>query len=104
MKIKVLQEAEDDLIADRKFYDERQPGLGDYCIKCLIADIELLPRTAGSHAKHYGSHRSICERFPYAIYYRLEDDVLQIRAVVDCRHRPAWIRKHVKRRLESDDL
>jgi plasmid stabilization system protein ParE len=37
-------------------------------------------------------HRLLAKRFPFAIYYRVEGDPVQVYAVLDCRRNPAWIR------------
>ena len=42
------------------------------------------------------SHRCLASRFPFAIYYRVEGDVVRVRAVLDCRRNPAWIRRRVQ--------
>ena len=45
----------------------------DYFVDSLMADIESLHLYAGVHPKHFGYYRMIARRFPYAIYYRLEE-------------------------------
>ena len=39
--------------------------------------------------------RSLSKRFPFRIYYRLEDAVIRIYAVLDQRRDPTWIRRRV---------
>lgn len=34
-------------------------------------------------------------RFPFAIYDTVESETVRVRAVVDCRKNPSWIRKHL---------
>jgi len=36
----------------------------------------------------FGYHRLLSERFPYAVYYRLENDTYLIFRVLDCRQSP----------------
>jgi hypothetical protein len=51
----------------------------------------------GIHRKAYlGFHRALSKRFPFAIFYTIEGDAVKIRAVVDCRRHPSWIRRHLK--------
>ena len=43
MKIRlllVLKEVSEDLEDGKKFYDEREPGIGDYFFNCILSDIE----------------------------------------------------------------
>ena len=41
-------------------------------------------------------HRSLSKRFPFAIYYHVEADVVRVRAILDCRRNPSWIRRRVR--------
>ena len=95
MKLRILESAKEDLIEGYHFYEERTPGLGTYFLDSLFSDIDSLAIYAGIHAKVHGSHRLLSKRFPFAIYYSLYEDVILVRAVVDCRRRPSWIRKHL---------
>jgi hypothetical protein len=35
----------------------------------------------------------LAKRFPFAIYYKINGDVVSVHAVLDCRKNPAWARK-----------
>lgn len=35
--------------------------------------------------------RLLSKRFPYAVYYRIEDGVARVRAILDCRRDPKWM-------------
>ena len=78
-------------------YEEQSPGLGAYFLDSLFSDIDSLGFYAGIHGKVFGSHRALSKRFPFAIYYDLVGDEVQIHAVLDCRRRPSWIRRRLKR-------
>ena len=92
MRIEILDSAEKDLIDGFRFYDRQSKGLGDYFLDSIFSDIESLHIHAGVHALHFGYHRLLAKRFPFAIYYRTRDDIIQVYAVLDCRKNPAWIR------------
>jgi hypothetical protein len=70
MTIEILDSAEEDLIDGFKFYENQSRGLGDYFLDSLFSDIESLRVYAGIHALHFGYHRLLSKRFPFAIYYR----------------------------------
>ncbi len=96
MRIRILASARRDLEAGIDFYERQQLGLGDYFIACLKSDIERLQLSAGSHRRVYGPlHRALGKTFPYAIYYRMDEDQVLVFAVIDCRRDPAWIREHL---------
>jgi len=97
MRIEVLDDAKDDLIAGFHFYEQQSPGLGSYFLDSLFADIDSLLLYAGVHRVVYRSHRCVASRFPFAVYYRVEADVIYVRAIIDCRRNPASIRRRLKR-------
>lgn len=99
MKIQILDLARNDLVEGRCFYDKQEAGLGDYFLSHLFEDIDQLRVTAGSHRKAYlDYHRALSRRFPFAIFYKVDGDVVQVWAVVDCRRKPSWIRRHLRGR------
>ena len=91
MRVQVLEETTTDLADGFLFYERQADGLGDYFLDSLWSDIHSLRLYGGIHAIHYGYHRLLSKRFPYAVYYRIEHDVARIRAVLDCRRDPNWI-------------
>jgi hypothetical protein len=51
----------------------------------------------GIHRKVFGYHRMLSKRFPYAIYYKLEEDqVVVAHRVLDLRRAPKKIRKSLR--------
>jgi hypothetical protein len=96
VRIEILDEAQEDLVAGFDFYDKLDVGLGSYFLDCLYSDIDSLLLFAGVHQIIYGYHRSLSKRFPFAIYYSLEQDLVRVHAVLDCRRSPSWIRKRLK--------
>lgn len=93
MRIEVLPDARDDLVAGFRFYERQAAGLGNYFLDSLFADIELLALHGGIHAKTFEYHRTLSKRFPVAIYYRVETEVVRVRAILDCRRNPSWVRR-----------
>ena len=97
MRLQILDLARDDLIEGFRFYENKGRGLGDYFLVNLYSDIESLKVFGGIHRKAYrGFHRALSKRFPFAIYYTVERNIVRIRAIVDCRRKPSWIRKHLE--------
>lgn len=96
MKLRILDAASRDLVEGYHFYERQQTGLGAYFIDSLFSDIDALLLYAGIHAIYFGRfHRALSKRFPFAIYYRVVEQEVQVYAVLDCRRRPAWIRSHL---------
>ena len=69
--IRLLDEARDDLLAGRDFYESLQPGIGAYFWDSLLSDIESLHIHAGVHQRKFGWYRMLARRFPYAVFYEL---------------------------------
>lgn len=100
MRIRILPEAEHDLDLGAEFYESQSPGIGGYFIRGLLEDIDGLLKHGGVHAKHLGFHRMMSCRFPFAIFYDVNGDAIDIYAVLDCRQDPEAINK----RLEAERL
>jgi plasmid stabilization system protein ParE len=93
MKIEILDTAKSDLIEGFHFYEKQGPGLGSYFLTNLYADIESLRIYGGIHSKpHKDYHRLLAQRFPFAVFYKVEQAWVRIYAVLDCRRSPTWIR------------
>ena len=96
MKIRILPEAERDLEIGADFYESQRLGLGRYFNDCLSSDIESLRVYAGIHERVQGLFRSLSKRFPFAIYYEFDGEVVDIYAVLDCRQDPDTIVARLK--------
>lgn len=96
MRIRLTEDALDDLNEGFWFYEIQGSGLGDYFASSVRAEIESLKIFAGIHRKDYGQyHRLVCRVFPYAVYYTIQSGEAVIWAVVDCRRDPDWIRERL---------
>ena len=97
MKIKLLSSAMEDLYEGRLFYEKQGEGLGEYFFDSLFSDIDSLTLYGGIHPQFFGYHRMLSKRFPYAIYYRVEEEsVVVVWRVLDLRRNPRKIRESLK--------
>ena len=96
--IVALEEVKEDLMAGSSFYELQSYGLGEYFRDCIISDMESLRLYAGIHERHNDCYRMLSKRFPYAIYYDIQDDTAVILAVLDMRRDPSWIHSKVIKR------
>ena len=98
MKIKILISAVKDLEEGRIFYEKQGEGLGDYFFDALFSDIDSLLLFGGIHRKIYGYHRLLSSRFPYAIYYKIENkNVITVWRILDCCKDPKKTVKALKK-------
>lgn len=97
MKIQILKSASQDLIDGYRFYEKQSEGLGSYFLDTLYSDIDSLAIHGGIHPICFNKYnRSLSKRFPFAIYYRTENNTVFVYAILDCCRNPAWIRTRLK--------
>lgn len=97
MRVELRDEARDDLFDCAVFYGDQSPGLDEHFLKCSHADLRKLETNFGIHDQYRGFHRSLSERFPFAIYYQVAAFVDV--AILDCREDPDATNKRLGRTL-----
>jgi plasmid stabilization system protein ParE len=95
MKLVNLTSVQEDLAQGFAFYEEQEPGVGNYFLESLFSDIDALRLYAGIHRSVFGFYRLLSKRFPYAIYYSVENETVSVWAVLDCRQDPERIRERL---------
>jgi plasmid stabilization system protein ParE len=98
MKVRILTTGIGDLEAGREFYNRQAPGVGEYFLDSLFADIDSLVLFAGVHPILHGYHRMLAKRFPFAIYYRIDSATALVWRVLDLRRDPHWIARSLEDR------
>jgi plasmid stabilization system protein ParE len=101
MDIRLLDGAKEDLRNGWFFYERQSPGLGDRFLDAIEAEVQTLALYAGIHLKVEGFYRMLIRRFPFALYYLIDDDTIAIYAILDCRRDPNGL---LKRLGGSEDL
>ena len=98
MIVVVLEDAAEDIESGRRFYEACEAGVGDYFTESILSDLDSLVLFAGIHAVYFGFHRMLSERFPFGLYYEVDDDVAYVYAILDLRRDPLWIRSELEDR------
>ena len=96
MEIRLLEAAKDDLREGYRFYEAQSEGLGDYFLDSVQSDVRSLVIYAGMHAQADGFHRMLVKRFPFAVYYLVDETWIDIYAILDCRRDPTWIASRLR--------
>ena len=83
-------EAEFDMLEAYNWYEEKNQNLG----KEFIIEVDLVFNIITSNPKIYmpvfeNIHRSLCKRFPYAVYFSEENEKKFVLAVLHQRRNPA---------------
>lgn len=98
MTVVILEDAAEDLESGAQFYESCATGVGDYFLDSILSDLDSLILFAGVHPIYFGFHRMLSKRFPFGIYYEVEDDVVYVYAILDLRRDPLLIRKRLRKR------
>lgn len=98
MNVVILEDAAGDLESGAQFYESCEAGVGDYFLDSILSDLDSLILFAGVHPIHFGFQRMLSKRFPFGIYYEVEQDVAYVYAILDLRRDPLWIQKRLGER------
>jgi plasmid stabilization system protein ParE len=88
--VRIRKEAEKDLKEAFEWYERQRIGLGQSFLEEISRSISLIQAfpSVGPHM-HKTCRRTLCRRFPYAIYYLDEHSDIVVIAVLHQRHHPA---------------
>lgn len=94
MKAVFLPEAEEELLAQIKYYEDRKPGLGARYVAEVMAALDYVVETPHRFPviRKPALRRLGLKRFPFAIYFRELDSVVQVVAIAPHRRQPAYWR------------
>jgi hypothetical protein len=102
MKVEILPEAKFDLNEAYWFYERLNEGLGEYFLSSVESDILGLRFFRGHHMQVGRYFRLVADKFPFSIFYTLQEDAIQVHAVIDQRRDPAWIEDQLETRSEMN--
>ena len=97
--LRFLPEVETDVRNGQAWYEAKAPGLGVEFLHVFYACSEELARNPQGYAKvHREFRRHLLRRFPYAIYFRIEDDRVVVFGLFHCARDPRRLRRELKNR------
>lgn len=89
MTVRFRAEAAEDVIAARRWYNEQRQGLGDEFARVLDQVVGLIVELPEAFPEIAAGHRrALLDRFPYALYYSVQGDTLEIIACLHTRRSP----------------
>lgn len=97
--IKVLPEAYNDLVKAKKWFQEKSENLAEEFKLEVNKEIDYIGANPESYQRKYKELRqSLVTRFPYAIFYLVEESLKQVVVVgvLHTRRNPEIIRKRTK--------
>jgi toxin ParE1/3/4 len=100
--LRFLPEVEDDAFAGYAWYEEKEQGLGDEFLRTFYACAnEVLRNPLISLKVHREFRRRLLRRFPYAVYFRIEDNEIVVFGLFHCARDPRTTRAALRIRGES---
>lgn len=78
-ELSLTEDAERDILEAFSWYEERRSGLGEDFLTCVDASLQGIRRMPEMHAVVYRSfRRALIRRFPYAVFYEIDDQGITI--------------------------
>lgn len=89
MRVRFRLEAAEDVRGARAWYEEQRHGLGDAFAASLEDVVELITELPEAFPEIVAGHRRAhLHRFPYAVYYRLDGEVIDVLACLHSSRSP----------------
>ena len=88
--VRFRAEAASDVVLAKEWYDAQRQGLGDEYIRSLDQVIELVSEIPEAFPEiSLGLRRALLGRFPYALYYRVSGETIDVIACLHARRSPS---------------
>jgi plasmid stabilization system protein ParE len=98
--LRILPEAEEELAEAAVWYESKRAGLGVEMIAIVDRAFEELlsaPLVCAAWRSDRTYRRKVLARFPYVVFYRVTDEIVEIMAVANARQRPGyWLERVVR--------
>lgn len=90
--LRFLPEVEDDAISGYVWYEAKSPGLGDDFLRVFYACAANIPRNPLIYQKVHGEfRRCLLSRFPYAVYFRIQAELIIVTGLFHCARDPRTV-------------
>jgi toxin ParE1/3/4 len=97
--LEFLHEVEADVITGYVWYEEKLQGLGDDFLRVFYASAHEIQSNPLLYPKVYGEfRRRLIRRFPYAIYFTMQNYQIIVFGVFHCARHPQAIRVALQNR------
>ena len=97
--LRFLPEIEEDAISGYVWYESKSRGLGEDFLRMFYASANEIPWNPLLYPKVYQDfRRRLLRRFPYAIYFTIEDDQIIVFGLFHCARNPQVINAELQNR------
>ena len=102
--LRFLPEVQGDAVDGYAWYEGKVSGLGEEFLRIFYACAAELPRNPLLYTKVYGEfRRRLMRRFPYAIYFKIEEDAVIVFGLFHCARNPKAIHRALRGRDAQDE-
>jgi len=92
--IKFLPSVENDALNAHFWYEKKSKGLGEEFLRVFYANANELTRNPLIYRRIYKNfRRRLLRRFPYAIYFLVNNEEIVVHALFHTARDPKWIKK-----------
>jgi len=93
LRVYLRPEAEADIDEAADWYERQRQGLGQGFLDEVLAALDRVSQNPETYPiLHRGTRRVVIRRFPFAAFYRIEDDSIVVVAVMHgSRHPRRWM-------------
>lgn len=103
--LRFLPEVEEDVIGGYVWYEAKLSGLGEEFLRVFYACAGEISRNPLLYPKVYGDfRRRLLRRFPYAIYFMVNDNQIIVFGLFHCARDPRTIITKLRDRKETGSL
>ena len=90
MKLRYTDRAKDDIELALLWYERQRRGLGYDFLDCVENGIKSIVANPKMYRVYYANFRGcVIRRFPFSIFYTIEDEEIAVHALFDNRQDPA---------------
>jgi plasmid stabilization system protein ParE len=99
--LRFTPEIEEDVISAYAWYEHKWRGLGDDFIRIFDSSVSEITRNPRLSAELDHGFRRLLRRFPYAIYYAIQDETIIVFGLFHCARDPVLVRSNLIHRSGS---
>lgn len=90
--VRIRPEAEQDMTEAALWYEQQQRGLGqEFLDEAVAVFVRLAETPLGYELVHRSVRRALLRRFPFAVFYTFEEDVVILGVLHGSRHPRHWM-------------
>jgi plasmid stabilization system protein ParE len=101
--LRFLPELEEDVLSGYAWYEARAEGLGEEFLRAFYACANEISRDPLLYLKmHRDFRRRLLRRFPYALYYKIEDEEIIVFGLFHCARDPQILEAKLEKRNDPN--